>query len=249
MKNSICILALLVITAMAAHSQESTETVVRKNTIKLDLTSHLFFSKAFVLSYERVMKPYQTLVVTAGYQQFQPFSNFGTNIVVTDDKSATGLKLGADYRFYLQKENKYTAPRGVYIGPYISYLNFNNTRELEIDNNGTPEATELTTNLNIINIGFQLGYQFVIKNRWTIDMVFVGPSVSNYRINMDLNGNYTGNAEDIQNEIIQKLIDRFPAFKDLINDKSVSGSGKTNSWAYGYRYQLQVGYRFGGKKK
>lgn len=249
MKNFIYTIGLLIMTAMTAHAQESTETSSRKNTVKIDLTSHLFFSKALVLSYERVIKPYQTLVVTAGYQQFQPFSNFGANIIVTDDRSATGLKLGADYRFYLQKENKYTAPRGVYIGPYLSYLNFNNTRELEIDNNGTPETAELTTNLNIINIGFQLGYQFVIKDRWTIDMVFVGPSVSNYRINMDLKGSYTGSAEDIQNEIITKLIDRFPAFEDLINDKSVSGSGKTNSWAYGYRYQLQVGYRFGGKKK
>lgn len=246
MKNVYYIL-LLTISWAQAYAQEA-ELPQRKNTIKMDITSHLFFSKAFVFSYERVMKPHQTLVVTGGYQQFQPFSNFGTNIIVTDDKSATGLKFGADYRFYLQKENKYSAPRGVYIGPYLSYLHFSNTRELELDNNGTPEIADLSTSLHILNLGFQLGYQFVIKDRWTIDLVFVGPSVSNYRINMDLDGNFTGNPEDIQNEIIQALIDRFLAFDDLIQDKSISGSGKSNSWSYGYRYQLQLGYRFGKKK-
>lgn len=246
MKYLLHILILSTVCITNGNAQEA-ELPQRKNTIKLDLTSHLFFSKAFVFSYERVMKPHQTLVVTAGYQEFQPFSNLGANIVVTDDKSATGLKFGADYRFYLQKENKFAAPHGVYIGPYLSYLNFNNTRELEIDNNGTPETAELSTNLHIFNIGFQLGYQFVINDRWTIDMVFVGPSISNYRINMDIDG-YTGNPEDIQNDIIKALIDRFPAFEDLIRDKSISGSGKSNSWSYGYRYQLQVGYRFGKKK-
>ena len=226
---------------------QETELPQRRNTIKVDLTSHLFFSKAFVFSYELVMKPNQTLVVTAGYQEFQPFSNFGSNIVVTDDKSASGFKFGADYRFYLQKENKYQAPHGVYIGPYLSYLNFSNERNLEVDNNGTPETAILNTNINILNIGVQLGYQFVIKDRWTIDMVFVGPSVSNYRVDMDLEGG-TFNVEDIQNEIIDAIIDKFPAFEDLINDKAISGSGKTNNWSYGYRYQLQVGYRFGKRK-
>ena len=247
MKHFFYCLILTVVCGTSSYAQE-TELPQRRNTIKLDLTSHLFFSKAFVFSYERVMKPYQSLVVTAGYQQFQPFSNFGANVVVTDERSANGLKFGADYRFYLQKENKYTAPRGVYIGPYLSYLNFTNNRTLEVDNNGTPETADLKTNLHILNIGFQLGYQFVIKDRWTIDMVFVGPSVSNYRINMDLDGDYTFDPEDVQNEIVKKLIDRFPAFEDLIKDKSVSGSGKVNSWSYGYRYQLQVGYRFGKRR-
>lgn len=247
MKPLLLCLILTSVCIMHGYTQE-VEVLQRKNTIKIDLTSHIFFSNAFVFSYERVLKPYQTLVVTAGYQRFQPFSSFGTGIIVTDEKSGNGLKFGADYRFYLQRENKYAAPRGVYIGPYLSYLNFNNGRTLEVDNSGTPETAELTTNLHILNVGFQLGYQFVIKDRWTIDMVFAGPSVSNYRINMDLDGDYTFDPEDVQNDIIKALIDRFPGFEDLIKDKSVSGSGKVNSWSYGYRYQLQVGYRFGKRK-
>lgn len=248
MKYIILCLVLTVTGGMMQSFAQEIELPQRRNIIKADLTSNFYYTKAFVLSYERVMKPHQTMVIHAGVQQFQPFSSFGDSIVVTDEKSASGIKLGFDYRFYLQKENKYSAPRGVYIGPYISYLNFQNKRALEVTNNGIPEVADLNSRLNIINIGFQMGYQFVIKDRWTIDMVFMGPSVSNYRLNMDLTGNFNFDTEDVQNDYIKVLIDKFPAFEDLINEKSTSSNGKVSSWSYGYRYQLQVGYRFGKKK-
>ena len=140
------------------------------------------------------------------------------------------------------------APRGVYIGPYFSFLGFNNERTLEIDNNGTPEQAILDAKLNIVNIGFQLGYQFVLNNRWTIDLVFVGPSVSHYRYKLNLGGNYTFDKEDIENEIILDLIDRFPLLEDVISDKEATESGGLDSWSFGYRYQLQIGYHFGRKR-
>ena len=33
-----------------------------------------------------------------------------------------------------------------------------------------------------------------------------------------------------------------------IKDKEVDTSGKVNSWSFGYRYQVLIGYRFGHKK-
>jgi hypothetical protein len=80
-----------------------------------------------------------------------------------------------------------TSPRGVYIGPYFTNHSFKNERFLEIDNNGTSEEAILNSKLSIFNVGFQLGYQFVLNNRWTIDLVFVGPSISHYRYKLNLN--------------------------------------------------------------
>ena len=93
-----------------------------------------------------------------------------------------------------------------------------------------------------------MGYQFVINNRWTIDLVFIGPSVSNYRFKATLDGNFTFNTDDIQNEIILDLIDRFPMLEEVINEREASSSGRLDVWSYGYRYQLLVGYHFGRKK-
>lgn len=220
----------------------------RKNTIKLDVTSRWLYRNALIVSYERVTKPNQSFSITAGYQEFPRASSLGLGIAVKDDRKRNGHKFGGEYRFYLKKENKFLAPRGVYIGPYFTYHGFKNERTLEVDNNGTPEQAILDSKFTIFNVGFQLGYQFVINNRWTIDLVFVGPSISHYRYKLDLSGTYTFDKEDIQNEIILDLIDRFPVLDDLITDSEVIAKGRLDTWSYGYRYQLQVGYHFGRKK-
>ena len=250
MKNQISILFFLLVTVWYSKAQQTDDTANRKNTIKVDLTSYWLYRNAVVFSYERVTKPNQTFVLTAGYQQFPSFGSID-NVHVTDEKSASGLKFGGEYRFYLKKENKYGAPHGVYIGPYASFHNYSNDRTLEIDNEGILETVQFKTDLNILNLGVQLGYQFVLNNRWTIDLVFVGPSVSNYilKANLDGDGDYNFDPDDITNEVILALIDKFPAFEELINEGEISERDRVNTWGYGYRYQLQVGYHFGRKKK
>jgi hypothetical protein len=231
------------------EAQDVTLETQRKNTVKLDLTSYYLYRNAISLSYERITKPNQSFALTAGYQEFPRTSSLGGNIGVKEDKDKNGFKFGGEYRFYLKKENKHLAPRGIYIGPYLAYHAFNNERVIEVDNDGTLEQAILDSKFTIFNVGFQLGYQFMFNNRWTVDLVLIGPSISNYRYNLKLRGNYTFDKEDIQNEIILALIDKFPVLDDIITDKEASGSGKLDAWAYGYRYQLLVGYHFGRKKK
>ena len=36
--------------------------------------------------------------------------------------------MGSEFRFYLSKENKYDAPHGVYLAPFVSFYHFNNQR-------------------------------------------------------------------------------------------------------------------------
>ena len=230
------------------HPEVTLETQ-RKNTFKIDLTSYYLYRNAVTFSYERITKPNQSFAVTAGYQEFPRTSSLGDSIGVKDDRDRNGFKIAGEYRFYLIKENKHLAPRGIYIGPYMAFHAFNNERVIEVNNSGTLEKAILDSKLTIFNVGFQLGYQFMFNNRWTIDLVLIGPAISNYRYNLKLGGDYTFDTEDIQNEIVLALIDKFPVLEDVINDKEVSGSGNLNTWAYGYRYQLLIGYHFGRKKK
>lgn len=248
MKKINSIFALLVLTTGIVVAQQSADTIVRKNTIKLDITSHWLYRNALNFTYERVTKPNQSFSITAGYQEFPRSSNLGSRIAVKEDNKKYGLKFGGEYRFYLAKENKYRAPHGVFIGPYVAYHQFKNERSIEVDNNGTPEEASLNTKFGILNVGFQLGYQFIINNRWAIDLVFVGPSVSNYRFTAKLSDNLNIDKEDIQNEIILDLIDRFPMLEEVVDENEASSKGRLDVWSYGYRYQLQVGYHFGRKK-
>jgi len=247
MKKALLFLCIVGIATMV-NGQDSTRYAQRKNTIKLDVTSRWLYRNSLILSYERVTKPNQSLSITAGYQEFPRSSSLGDGVAVKDDRKRNGLKFGAEYRFYLRKENKYRAPRGIYIGPYTTFLSFNNERTIEVNNDGTPQQAILNTDFNIFNIGFQVGYQFVINNRWSIDLVFIGPSVSHYGYKADLSGTYTFDKEDIQNEILLDLIDRFPFLDDLVTDREADGRGRLDLWSAGYRYQLNVGYHFGRKK-
>jgi hypothetical protein len=238
----------LVLACIQSYGQ--TQPASRSNTVKLDLTSQLIYSKSLVLAYERVTKANQSLVVTAGYHTFPTLVDLGSNIHVTDNNKRGGYVLGAEYRFYLAKENKYAAPHGVYLGPYMTYHQFANNRNIEVTNDdGSLSQAILDTRFNVFNIGVQLGYQFIINDRWSIDFAFIGPSTSHYSADLDLGGNFT--AEELSErhqEILQALSDKFPFLKDLLEDKTVSASGKSSTWSFGYRYFFQVGYHFGKKR-
>jgi Protein of unknown function (DUF3575) len=253
MKHLIIIL-LAFVSALPSKAQKSAsaDSTWRRNIIKVDITSYWLYRNALMFSYERVVKkrPNQTWGITAGLQEFPALGTLGSDsLQVKKDFNASGFKLGGEYRFYLKKENKYAAPHGVYIGPYTTFHNYSNGRSIEVNNNGNLEKADLKTDLNIFNIGVQLGYQFVLNNRWTIDLVFIGPSISNYSFKTKFDGDFTFDPDEITNEVVLGLIDKFPAFEELINEGEFASGGKINTWAYGYRYQFQIGYHFGRKKK
>src|SRR5687767_5135024 len=124
---------LIVCTMVGAHLVEAQDKEVtletqRKNTIKIDLTSYYLYRNAISLSYERITKPNQSFAVSAGYQEFPRTSDLGESVGVREDRDRGGYKFAGEYRFYLKKENKHLAPRGIYIGPYMAYHSFHNER-------------------------------------------------------------------------------------------------------------------------
>jgi hypothetical protein len=243
-----CLLFFLSINAFGQKS----DTVQRLNTIRLDLlTSNLLYSDAFIMSYERVVKRNQSFVITAGPERFPSIASFGDHIKVKENRKKTGVKFGVEYRFYLKKENKFNAPRGVYVGPYVSYHNFHNDRLLTYTNpDGSTVDATFDAKLNVLNVGAQLGYQFIIGNRWAIDLMFIGPSVSRYSAKLNLDGNFSDlQLDDAQQEIVDKLLEKFPLLKDTIDEGEVTVKGNNSTWSAGWRYQFQVGYHFGRKKK
>lgn len=242
MKNFLVVCLFLM--AFSVYGQKSDSTLSRQNTIKVDLTSYFLYRNAIVFSYERVVKPQQSLGITLGYETFPSISQS----ILKKEENKNGYKFGLEYRFYLAKENKYAAPRGVYIGPYYSSHGFSTERFLEVENDGVTEEGTLNSQLRVHNFGAQLGYQFVFNDRWTIDLVLVGPSFSNYRAKFKMDGDFTFDPEDIQNEFILELIDQFPILEDVLSGEEVNSSGKVDTWAMGYRYQFLVGYRFGHRK-
>jgi hypothetical protein len=231
-----------------AMAQDTIQQKHRMNNIKVEI-SHLLYPNSLIFSYERAIKHHQSICISGGYEEFPPLINVNTTVYVNQDLKRSGFKAGTEYRLYLKKENKYYAPHGVYIGPYLTYHYFYNKRNIGVDVDGITEHAELETNFNILNVGFQLGYQFVIKNRVTVDMVLVGPSISNYSAKIKLNGSFNFDKNEVENEILLKLLDRFPILDELLTDIEVSSNGRFDAWSLGWRYQLLIGFQFGKKKK
>lgn len=119
------------------------------------------------------------------------------------------IQLGQIIGFIWEVFNKFKAPRGVYLAPFVSFFQFKTDRNIMHTNTaGEVSNANLTSKFNLTNIGGELGYQFVLWDRFIIDCVLFGPSVTVYKFNTKLDGHISG-LED--NEVYQKVIE---AIKD-----------------------------------
>lgn len=221
----------------------------RKNVIKWNLTPFLLWSKKNInLGYERVLSPYRSFSVNAGYFELPKIlGGVRDSINIQSSNKRAGLSVAADYRFYFKTLNKKMAPNGLYWGVYASYYHYQTENQVSIiDDLAVQGNLKLGVTANVFNAGVQLGYQFVVwKDRMTIDLIFMGPSVSAYAMNFKLSGDI---AVDVEDEYLQAIYDilsaRIPGFDELTTEGSVTTSDVNISMGYGLRYMIQVGFRF-----
>jgi hypothetical protein len=159
-----------------------------------------------------------------------------------DDK---GFNTSIDYRFYLGQVNKYSAPRGVYIGPYYSYNHFErgNVWNFEGETYQGQVNTDLT--LNFHTIGFQLGYQFIFWDRVALDLVLIGPGIANYSAKIGLDTSMSPEDEALFFEELNALLaDKIPGYDQVIEPGEFGRTGSFNTTTVGFRYMIHLGYRF-----
>lgn len=214
-----------------------------KNVIKLNITSWILYSNGVQLAYERLLSKHTSVTLFGGYISF-PMPSIIDNSPLNFDKNKTksGYTVGSEFRFYLSKENKYDAPHGVYLAPFVSFYHFNNQRYGRDSTN--QDQLSLSTTMDFLNIGGELGYQFVIKKRLTIDCVLFGPAISSYYFSLKLNGSTSGDYSDQVKAILDAIKQKYPLLKDLSNGEKLSSSGVSDFWSLGFRYVVQIGYRF-----
>ncbi|MEZ5083763.1 MAG: DUF3575 domain-containing protein [Bacteroidales bacterium] len=252
MKIAIKILGIYFLFAFVFHLQlfAQEDTSVKKplkNTVRINLTNPIFFGDNYwVFGYERIVMPNQSFSINTGRFSIPKFVSINTgDLDIQKEYEDRGIHVSADYRFYLKSVNKYDAPRGVYVGPYYSYNYFNRENNWTYTSetfNGTI-TTDLT--LNFHTIGAQLGYQFVLWRRLSIDMILLGPGIGIYKAKAKLGTTLT--PED-ESEFFQKLNellgDKFPGYDQVIKSGEFETKGSFNITSLGYRYMIQIGFRF-----
>ncbi|HWR94711.1 MAG TPA: hypothetical protein VN192_05890, partial [Flavobacterium sp.] len=137
--------------------------------------------------------------------------------------------------------------RGIYLAPFASYFNFNTKREIQATNSdtGIVSSIDLDTKLGLASIGGELGYQFVLWDRFVIDCILLGPSVSYYTFNVKASADIPGlDDNELADEIIEALKQKFPSLGDITDADGATKNGVQSITALGFRYSISIGYRF-----
>lgn len=220
---------------------------VFKNTIHFNITNPMIFgNKSIIFGYERILKNNQSFSINIGQTGFPTL-----NIIDSEELQANtilsekGFHISGDYRFYLSKLNKYSAPRGVYIGPYYGYNSFDKEHSWTLNTETFQGDVNTALGLTINTVGVELGYQFVFWKRFSVDMILLGPGVGFYKWDLSLDTSLS--AEDSAlffEKLNAALEEKFPNYDGTLGEGDTQRKGAKSTASLGYRYMIQLGYRF-----
>jgi hypothetical protein len=253
MKNFILILVcagfLLPVSLLAEKNDSVTPALkpYHKNVIKFNPTPMLLWSmKNVTLSYERVLNRKQSITLTIGYLEFPSlFKDTVVNLINITSRQKYGINVALEYRFYLSKRNSRPIPDGIYLAPYASYYGYHFKNNFDVLHTSLDSAGMIKGNIFVLNLGVELGYQFVFWKRLTLDFVLLGPSVSYYGGGLDISGNI--NIEELKTlheDLYNRLIEKYPMIGDYVVNRSFKQNGKLDLFSIGFRYLIQIGFHF-----
>ena len=209
----------------------------------------LLFSniRNITFSYERLIKDNQSVALQLGYLDFKSIlrDTIAKLIYFTGNNNQPGFNISADYRYYPGLRNRRPAPDGVYIGGYFSYYGFKVNNEFDILYTSADKSGEINANLNVINLGFTFGYQFIFWERLSFDLLVFGPSVNYTMGKGEISGDLDQEEIDaIDDALVQKILDRYPILGEVFSDENLSFSENRTKFGTGFRYSISVGFHF-----
>jgi len=223
-----------------------------KNLIRYDLSGGLFmsFSRYIVFGYERVLNKNQSFSINLGPVALPEASkehSFINDYTLRNDTRSSGFNVSVDYRFYLAKENRHPVPRGIYVGPYMSYNKFFGESAWNYTSTGVPDKTINTTlDMKIFSLGGELGYQFVLWKRMAIDVLLIGPGIANYTLDLTASSNLSDEEKEKLGRAVKRVItQRYVGLNYILSNKEFDSEGTIRTWGLGYRYIIHIGYLFG----
>lgn len=219
-----------------------------RNVIRINPTPMLLWGdvRNLTIGYERLIGKQQSVGLQAGLLLLpRLFSDTIANLVALSSRSKSGVNLGVNYRYYPGSRNRRPAPDGVYLGTYLSFYGYNFGNDFNILHTAADQAGHLSGRLRCLNVGMELGYQFIFWKRFTVDLLLFGPSLSYYEGKLTISGNLDPDEIRIlDEELVEKLMERFPYLKTLFDRKELEFTGSKATMSFGFRYSIQLGFHF-----
>lgn len=228
--------------------KDSVQLPERRNIIKWNVTPMVLVGPgSFVFSYERVLKNGHSMNIGGGLlKQSSRTNKAGESIQLFEAVQRGGFVVSADYRFFFKKRNANPVPDGLYWGPYTSlyHLNFDGRSDVYEDGNKV-NSVGIETEFYMYNLGIQLGYQFIIKDRFSIDLFLVGPSFTHYNFLAKFDAQKPLDPDSEFYQDFEKILSTIlPGSEVILDQVDFSTSGRARINYVGYRYGIQLGYKF-----
>lgn len=233
--------------AMAQEPADAPATA-RKNSVKFLPVNLAFNSVSF--EYERMISPKNSLLIgiglptNASYSDKFFFDNGDPQDMPQNDQLGV-FALRAAYRHYTGKSG---LPKGFYLSPYLKYQAMNASADIdEEDDMGNSYTNQVELKVNTMNLGFQLGYQFLIGKRVNIDFYFLGLEAGLAGVDGSFTPYDAANLPDVASGV-RDMVDDLPSFigdKLEVTQNSTSVLLKGNSIPFPfYRGGISIGIAF-----
>jgi len=193
---------------------EDNITVERKNVVKFLPVNIPFQSISF--EYERMINARNSVTLGIGLpNQKSMIGKYGID-GGSDLKTAEigTMHLRAAFRHYT---GHHQLPKGFYIEPYLKYQKIKGTASISgvEDQTGETYKGDFDLNLNTMNAGFQIGTQFLIAKRVTLDLYFLGLEAGFLSGNVNAISDQLSDANNVKDDLDEAIAD-LPSF---IGDK------------------------------
>lgn len=224
-----------------SHAQADTLSVYN-NSLKINTLSMVLRSVS--LLYERSLNEHWSVQAGAGYRwggDIPKAFALGNIVVDAQSKGIRGYSFTPELRYYFNLCDCDGASTGLYAGLYGRFTRYHGDLSIHAWTGSEYVDVISAGNLREYGLGLQLGYQFTIRKRFVVDLMFAGPRMSSNKISFSLDSDY-----------VEELI---PIIEDEINEKlewlgldpiSIEPSTEMEAkFGFQYfRYAIGFGYRF-----
>ena len=243
------LLALVFLTSWALlgfAQNEDNIPVERKNVVKFLPVNIPFQSISF--EYERMINAKNSVTLGIGLpNQKSLIGKYGID-ASSDLKAAEigTMHLRAAFRHYTGHN---MLPKGFYIEPYLKYQKITGTANISgiDDQSGETYKGAFDLNLNTMNLGFQLGTQFLIAKRVTLDLYFLGLEAGFLSGNVNAISDQLSDANNVKDDLDKAIAD-LPSFigkKITVTQTGNKVNAKAGSIPYPWiRGGISIGFAF-----
>jgi len=164
---------------------------------------------------------------------------------ISDDLMSS-MFIRLDYRRY---RGNHRQPKGFYSAPYLKYQKINaSATNMVTPDQGSSYTEKIETNISSFNLGYQMGYQWLIAKRVSIDFYFFGFELGLANVDATVTSPNGQEIDEIYDNVVDNisqlppyLANKITVSKQGSNQVVVNGSALPYPW---FRSGISIGIAF-----